>query len=686
MDFNPLVTVNILSFNRKDYLRTTLKKIFEQDYKNLEVLVIDNASNDGTEEMLKNEFRQVRFFKLNKNIGISAWNIGFEKAKGDFILVLDDDSYPLHKTINKGLEEFRINNKLGIVAFKIFNVRVNRFETLDFDLTPKLFVGCGALIRKEVIKKIGGYSEDIFIYYNEIDFSARCYNAGFDIVYLQNAIVIHNQSTLSRGNENKDPFVSKYRFFHNSVSYSSYLFRNFYFKYIVIYFLKWNLNRLIISFKTFYLTTFVKFLIKVLLSLKKIIKGRKVLNCETQKFYEFGNVPLIDKEFFPNFNKQSFVNSFKFKKKPALLIYFNNLIAFCIYKILSLFFKRTQKPSDSILFINTGQIGDLTISSSLLDSDDKFKSGTKIYFLIKKEYSNLFKDYKGRVKLIYWNYKKYKYSFFYRIKFLKKINSYRIKDVYNLTAARGITVDELALLSGGENIFCLNSNWLYLKKIFCKKMNSYYDKVLCEDILNEYEKHSKILEKLNLLEEDEKFSFKSFNLKINAKKKYNSLLAEPYITISPLASDFGRCYGIEKFISLCGKLSSLQNIVLLGSRDERHILNKIIRSEFNIFNLAGELELNEVPAVIKRSKLFIGNDSGLSHIALKLNVPMIAIIGGGNFGRYFPYKQNANRIFLYHQTDCFGCEWNCVHNEKYCLTRIPVESVFDSAKKLLGVT
>jgi len=53
---NPLVTVNILSYNRKDELRVTLQKVFEQGYKNVEVIVVDNASADGTPEMVELRF------------------------------------------------------------------------------------------------------------------------------------------------------------------------------------------------------------------------------------------------------------------------------------------------------------------------------------------------------------------------------------------------------------------------------------------------------------------------------------------------------------------------------------------------------------------------------------------------------------------------------------------------------
>ena len=90
----PLVTVNILSYNRKDELRNTLTKVYEQDYKNIEVIVVDNASNDGSSEMVIKEFPNAQLIQLEKNIGIAGWNEGFKVAKGEYILVLDDDSYP----------------------------------------------------------------------------------------------------------------------------------------------------------------------------------------------------------------------------------------------------------------------------------------------------------------------------------------------------------------------------------------------------------------------------------------------------------------------------------------------------------------------------------------------------------------------------------------------------------------
>ena len=72
MSIQPLVTINILSYNRKDELRHTLTKVFEQDYKNIEVIIVDNASNDGSSQMVEKEFFGVNLIKLNKNIGIAG--------------------------------------------------------------------------------------------------------------------------------------------------------------------------------------------------------------------------------------------------------------------------------------------------------------------------------------------------------------------------------------------------------------------------------------------------------------------------------------------------------------------------------------------------------------------------------------------------------------------------------------
>lgn len=297
----PLVTVNILSYNRKDDLRNTLTKVYEQDYKNIEVIVVDNNSTDGTREMVRREFPAVHLIELDKNIGIAGWNEGFKAAKGEYVLVLDDDSYPEKQTIALGLGLFNKNTRLGIVAYKVLNTRIQKSETEDFLENPYFFNGCGAIISKKVLETIGYYNEKYFLYYNELDYSARCYNAGFEIKYFPEATVVHAQSLQSRGKKNEDPFRSEYRYYYYYLSYCIFLIQSFALKYSIKYLLKYMINRFIICLVYGYYRSFVRatwYCIKNFYSLRK--SGIR-LNPVIQKFYRNGNIAFIDRGYFPSF-------------------------------------------------------------------------------------------------------------------------------------------------------------------------------------------------------------------------------------------------------------------------------------------------------------------------------------------------------------------------------------------------
>lgn len=307
MNDEPLVTVNILSFNRKDELRNTLTKVYEQDYKNIEVIVVDNASSDGSAEMVKLEFPSVQLIQMEKNIGIAGWNEGFKVARGEYVLVLDDDSYPDNNTIEKGLNEFSYTANTGIIAYNVFNLRYRFSETELFAKNPFSFNGCGALIKREVISNVGYYNELFFIYLNELDFTARCYDLGYKTFYSRDIYVYHNQSLKSRGVFKENPFISEYRYKHYFLGMFVFLYQYFDLKYFILYFLKWILNRLIICIKySYYKGLFISSL-NIFRTYFKLNR-KHVLSKSVQEFYKYGNIfPLVDRDHFPNFQKPQFL-------------------------------------------------------------------------------------------------------------------------------------------------------------------------------------------------------------------------------------------------------------------------------------------------------------------------------------------------------------------------------------------
>lgn len=357
-----------------------------------------------------------------------------------------------------------------------------------------------------------------------------------------------------------------------------------------------------------------------------------------------------------------------------------------VYSVLRFFFRRKRKEyMRNLLFINSGQIGDLIVSSLLLENENHLSDFENIYFVIKKQYVDLFKSYKGRIKIIGYNSKAYKYFPIYKLKLLTFLYSLQIEKCFNLTAARGVINDEMALLSGAKETYCLNSDWRYLKKLFGKKMDKKYTAILGTTEKNEYNKHYEVLEFLGAPKEqirfDNKVTFINDDDNLFILQMFSS--TQKWIAIAPFASIEGKEWGINNFNSLCKSLGNEYSIMLLGSKDQQKRLNLIASGE-KILNLIGKLKLPHVVSVLQKCHLFIGQDSGLTHLALRLRKKVIAIVGGGSFGRFLPIHYNPNSIFLYDKMDCFGCEWRCIYKEKYCLTNVSADKVLDSALSLLN--
>ena len=367
--------------------------------------------------------------------------------------------------------------------------------------------------------------------------------------------------------------------------------------------------------------------------------------------------------------------------------FINNIISFFTYinfLLLSLFFRKNNKAvRNDILFINTGQIGDLTVSSMIFDNDDFFNDNTNVYFLMKEHYRELFTNYTGKVKILTYDYNKYKWNIFYRIKLLKKLNRLNINSVYNITAARGILNDEITLLSGAKEKYTICNNHKYLGGFFGEKMDIKYDDILFQNERNEYKKHITLL-KLFFNKEPALINTKSFDVSnfsdFISNKGYE---AGKYIVISPLASEIIKTWGIDNYKKLCSHLSKKYKIILNGSESEKKYLQYISEGLDNTFVETFKLEI--LPALIAYSKLFIGNDSGATHIALKLNVPLIAILFGGNFNMFFPFKENEKKfVFLYNILDCFECESGCIYDKPLCLTQITLEQVMEKIGNILS--
>jgi len=85
------ISIVILTYNRSTLLKDLLLSLQKLRYEPLEIIVIDNYSEDNTEEMIGSAFPNIGYIRTNKNIGVSARNLGLKRATGDIVVTLDDD-------------------------------------------------------------------------------------------------------------------------------------------------------------------------------------------------------------------------------------------------------------------------------------------------------------------------------------------------------------------------------------------------------------------------------------------------------------------------------------------------------------------------------------------------------------------------------------------------------------------
>jgi GT2 family glycosyltransferase len=194
------VTIVFVVFNRRDELRESLRRMLaESDYERdrVDVIVVDNASTDGSAAMVRNEFPEVRLLVRDENIGASAWNDGFAVAGGDYVLILDDDCYLLPDGLRRAVAAAE-EQGADLVSMSVAStIDPEHLFTENSPMGLMSFWGCAWLVRREVLDVLGGYDPEIFIWDNELEFLLRFYDRGYRHVNAPEIVAQHMKPPLS---------------------------------------------------------------------------------------------------------------------------------------------------------------------------------------------------------------------------------------------------------------------------------------------------------------------------------------------------------------------------------------------------------------------------------------------------------------------------------------------------------
>lgn len=207
----PLISILIVTWNRREDVLETIRSIYEQTYQNFEIVVVDNGSSDDTIEALRQVYPEVVIVALDHNLGVSAGrNAGIEVAKGNIIFCLDSDANPSLDTMTNIVNKFQSESKVGVINSKIIDATTREIGTAgwvysendkvdqDTEFLSYSFSEGGCAIRKEVFDKVGLFWDRLFFGHEGMEFSLRVLDAGYNILYYPSSLVIHRASGHSR--------------------------------------------------------------------------------------------------------------------------------------------------------------------------------------------------------------------------------------------------------------------------------------------------------------------------------------------------------------------------------------------------------------------------------------------------------------------------------------------------------
>lgn len=117
---SPRVTAVVLSFNRREELLRTLDALQWDDYPELDVLIIDNGSSDGSPEAVAERFPNARRLFLPYDVAVSARDYAVTATDADYIVHFDDDCAPEPAAISRMVELFEAHPEVGVIPFNIF--------------------------------------------------------------------------------------------------------------------------------------------------------------------------------------------------------------------------------------------------------------------------------------------------------------------------------------------------------------------------------------------------------------------------------------------------------------------------------------------------------------------------------------------------------------------------------------
>lgn len=204
----PLVSIIIVNFNGRPFLDNCLSSLKKIDYKNIEIILVDNFSSDNSLAFVKKEYPNIICVELKKNYGFAKPNnLGAKIAKGKYFLFLNNDTIVKSNFVTELVNVAKKDQKIGILQSLLLKSNEEIDSSGDFIdeigvvYNSKTKVneirqissarGASMMIQRDVFEKCSGFDEKFFVSFEDVDLGWRVWILGYKVVVVPKSIVYH---------------------------------------------------------------------------------------------------------------------------------------------------------------------------------------------------------------------------------------------------------------------------------------------------------------------------------------------------------------------------------------------------------------------------------------------------------------------------------------------------------------
>ncbi len=218
---NPLISIIITNYNGGNLLSQCLESVYNSKYQNYEVILVDNASTDNSHIEARKKFPKITLISNNENLGSVGRNSGISIAKGEFIVLLDNDTKVTPNWLDEFLKDFKIHGygmyqgklllmdepdkinsagcMINIFGFS-FARGSNEIDIGQYDKKIEInfpATAC-AFFPKKIFEQVGLFDEKFFAYLDDTDFGWRAMKQGIRSFFVPSVIVYHKWSNTTK--------------------------------------------------------------------------------------------------------------------------------------------------------------------------------------------------------------------------------------------------------------------------------------------------------------------------------------------------------------------------------------------------------------------------------------------------------------------------------------------------------